>query len=198
MLAVASLPSMVTKRLSATGRLLSQVKSDSRNMCIGGCVRPDDVAGFREKGDSPHLCEAPFGPFRQMGTVPFFLRSQTCGGHRRGRETPASAVSRPWATSSREIPARPSCVNGRRHAAAIGRNISPDRAVCRPNNQAAASAATGASCVNRPVTRPSLAVPVIARKDPRRPLGEVSSPLRRSLQRVSGATAGLFSIDFPG
>ena len=23
------------------------------------------------KGDSPHLCEAPFGPFRQMGTVPF-------------------------------------------------------------------------------------------------------------------------------
>jgi hypothetical protein len=29
----------------------------------------------REKGDSPHLCEAPFGPFRQMGTVPFFLFS---------------------------------------------------------------------------------------------------------------------------
>jgi len=25
-----------------------------------------------KKGDSPHLCEAPFGPFRQMGTVPFF------------------------------------------------------------------------------------------------------------------------------
>ncbi len=25
-----------------------------------------------EKGDSPHLCEAPFGPSRQMGTVPFF------------------------------------------------------------------------------------------------------------------------------
>ena len=24
-----------------------------------------------EKGDSPHLCEAPSGPFRQMGTVPF-------------------------------------------------------------------------------------------------------------------------------
>ena len=23
------------------------------------------------KGDGPHLCEAPFGPFRQMGTVPF-------------------------------------------------------------------------------------------------------------------------------
>ena len=26
----------------------------------------------REKGDSPHLCAAPSGPFRQMGTVPFF------------------------------------------------------------------------------------------------------------------------------
>ena len=26
----------------------------------------------REKGDSPHLCEAPSGPFRQTGTVPFF------------------------------------------------------------------------------------------------------------------------------
>jgi hypothetical protein len=26
-----------------------------------------------EKGDSPHLCEAPSGPFRQMGAVPFFL-----------------------------------------------------------------------------------------------------------------------------
>jgi hypothetical protein len=31
------------------------------------------LAPGREKGDSPHLCEAPFGPFRQMGTVPFFL-----------------------------------------------------------------------------------------------------------------------------
>jgi uncharacterized repeat protein (TIGR01451 family) len=30
----------------------------------------------QEKGDSPHLCEAPGGPFRQMGTVPFFLRSR--------------------------------------------------------------------------------------------------------------------------
>ncbi len=26
-----------------------------------------------QKGDSPHLCEAPSGPFRQMGTVPFSL-----------------------------------------------------------------------------------------------------------------------------
>ena len=31
-----------------------------------------DGAANAEKGDSPHLCEAPGGPFRQMGTVPFF------------------------------------------------------------------------------------------------------------------------------
>jgi cobyrinic acid a,c-diamide synthase len=36
---------------------------------------PALTPGAEEKGDSPHLCEAPFGPFRQMGTVPFF---RTC------------------------------------------------------------------------------------------------------------------------
>jgi len=38
-------------------------------------VKPDVLARFAEellgKGDSSHLCEAPSGPFRQMGTVPF-------------------------------------------------------------------------------------------------------------------------------
>jgi len=29
-----------------------------------------------EKGGSPHLCEAPSGPFRQMGTVPFFRSTE--------------------------------------------------------------------------------------------------------------------------
>jgi adenosylmethionine---8-amino-7-oxononanoate aminotransferase len=29
------------------------------------------------KGDSPHLCEAPSGPFRQMGTVPFSATAKT-------------------------------------------------------------------------------------------------------------------------
>jgi hypothetical protein len=33
---------------------------------------PIPSSALREKGDSPHLCEAPGGPFRQMGTVPFF------------------------------------------------------------------------------------------------------------------------------
>ena len=32
-----------------------------------------DAGTGEEKGDSPHLCKAPSGPFRQMGTVPFFL-----------------------------------------------------------------------------------------------------------------------------
>jgi two-component system, NtrC family, sensor kinase len=36
------------------------------------------------KGDSPHLCEAPSGPFRQMGTVPF---SDPISDHRPERET---------------------------------------------------------------------------------------------------------------
>ncbi len=35
--------------------------------------------GPPEKGDSPHLCEAPFGPFRQMGTVPFSGPGRGCG-----------------------------------------------------------------------------------------------------------------------
>jgi hypothetical protein len=32
-----------------------------------------------EKGDRPHLCEAPSGPFRQMGPVPFFNRRMVRG-----------------------------------------------------------------------------------------------------------------------
>jgi len=31
------------------------------------------LCGGHGKGDSPHLCEAPSGPFRQMGTVPFSM-----------------------------------------------------------------------------------------------------------------------------
>jgi ABC-type antimicrobial peptide transport system permease subunit len=37
------------------------------------------VAG-PEKRDSPHLCEAPSGPFRQMGTVPFFQAEASLAG----------------------------------------------------------------------------------------------------------------------
>jgi hypothetical protein len=29
-----------------------------------------------DKGDRPHLCEAPSGPFRQMGSVPFFAAEE--------------------------------------------------------------------------------------------------------------------------
>jgi len=36
---------------------------------------PISATNGQGKGDSPHLCEAPGGPFRQMGTVPFSARS---------------------------------------------------------------------------------------------------------------------------
>ena len=35
-------------------------------------VKIDAIQATQEKGDSPPLCEAPFGPFRQRGTVPLF------------------------------------------------------------------------------------------------------------------------------
>ncbi len=47
-----------------------------------------------EKGDSPHLCEAPFGPFRQMGTVPFFPAPRKSG------QSPAKAPHSPWTAGS--------------------------------------------------------------------------------------------------
>jgi galactokinase/mevalonate kinase-like predicted kinase len=34
------------------------------------------VLSMLEKGDNPHLCEAPSGPLRQMGTVPFFRKPE--------------------------------------------------------------------------------------------------------------------------
>jgi len=45
-------------------------------------------AAYRRKGDSPLLCEAPSGPFRQKGTVPFSPPSQTAEG--------GCTPSRPW------------------------------------------------------------------------------------------------------
>ena len=47
----------------------------------GGKRGPSPVAA-EGKGDSPHLCEAPFGPFRQMGAVPFFPRTSRPRSHR--------------------------------------------------------------------------------------------------------------------
>ena len=41
---------------------------------VGEAMSPPAIRAVKAaaKGDSPHLCEAPGGPFRQMGTVPFF------------------------------------------------------------------------------------------------------------------------------
>jgi inosose dehydratase len=54
----------------ARRRFLSQAAA------LGGSAVLAASAGGTEKGDSPHLCEAPSGPFRQMGTVPFFPGSK--------------------------------------------------------------------------------------------------------------------------
>jgi len=59
------------------------------------------------KGDSPHLCEAPGGPFRQMGTVPFSPYATPPGGQYSperplasppppGSGAPASPVAGPY------------------------------------------------------------------------------------------------------
>jgi len=40
-------------------------------------ITPAPPSTWQENGDSPHLCVAPSGPFRQMGTVPVFLLMQS-------------------------------------------------------------------------------------------------------------------------
>jgi tRNA modification GTPase len=53
---------------------LAAVAMIEEALATRGCRRVAwrDWISVPEKGDSPHLCEAPSGPFRQMGTVPFF------------------------------------------------------------------------------------------------------------------------------
>ncbi len=47
-----------------------------------------------EKGDSPHLCEAPFGPFRQMGAVPFFWLAEATGDAKMRRQLSPLLIGR--------------------------------------------------------------------------------------------------------
>jgi hypothetical protein len=49
------------------------------------------------KGDSPHLCAAPFGPFRQMGTVPFSAPGEPKGARKVGKGRVA------WGMTAREL-----------------------------------------------------------------------------------------------
>ncbi len=51
-----------------------------------------------EKGDSPYLCEAPSGPFRQMGTVPFSGRGRGSGRRPARRCRTAAAGGSPCGT----------------------------------------------------------------------------------------------------
>jgi geranylgeranyl pyrophosphate synthase len=44
---------------------------------LGETERHELESLLEEKGDSPQLCKAPFGPVRQMGTVPFFRPDET-------------------------------------------------------------------------------------------------------------------------
>ena len=55
---------LLVKDLLALG--VADARQNQHGIVMG--TVPGTVCG---KGDSPHLCEAPLGPFRQMGTVPF-------------------------------------------------------------------------------------------------------------------------------
>ena len=77
---------------------------------LGGQARIWRSTADGEKGDGPHLCEAPSGPFRQMGTVPFFTPRRTIRGVvldlYPGQETTSLLVSpEGWLTGLFEIEA---------------------------------------------------------------------------------------------
>ncbi|MCD4727866.1 MAG: hypothetical protein K8R46_09400 [Pirellulales bacterium] len=50
------------------------------------------IAPRPEKGDSPHLCEAPKRPFRQMGTVPFFRGPRVAMADSKSLYTPGKGL----------------------------------------------------------------------------------------------------------
>ncbi len=68
-----------------TGKILAQAEWDVQNLIDTLRYYTDLAIHVHEggKGDSPHLCEAPSGPFQQMGTVPFSAQPAQPAGHRR-------------------------------------------------------------------------------------------------------------------
>jgi hypothetical protein len=60
--------------------LLETKKTDLDTVEINNYWQLETNPAGREKGDSPHLGEAPVGPFRQMGTVPVFLGGRLTNG----------------------------------------------------------------------------------------------------------------------
>jgi len=63
-------------RLDTAGVLQQDEDDDGKPIYFFTLWEPAKIGGGG-KEDSPHLCEAPTGPFRQMGTVPF---STSVGG----------------------------------------------------------------------------------------------------------------------
>ena len=66
-------PCIVCNTWLKFGRLFDYADSlGAEYVATGHYARLVCAGRWSGKGDSPHLCEAPFRPFRQMGTVPFF------------------------------------------------------------------------------------------------------------------------------
>jgi tetratricopeptide (TPR) repeat protein len=68
-----NLKMVVRRSLKRTGPTLLLVWLAAMALPAGraGAAEPSAPRTAAGKGESPHLCEAPEGPFRQMGTVPF-------------------------------------------------------------------------------------------------------------------------------
>ncbi|MFZ1934546.1 MAG: exodeoxyribonuclease VII large subunit, partial [Thermoguttaceae bacterium] len=60
-----------------------RVQGDGAAAEIAAAIETVNRLPAAGKGDSPQLCEAPSGPFRQMGTVPFSPPCADAGGTRR-------------------------------------------------------------------------------------------------------------------
>ena len=89
------LPSTSPPRIKASNDVSSRARLSSASMSCGNVSSPLGPGG--KKGTVPICCEAPFGPFRQMGTVPFFPRrgnalSDRSDRRRRPRASPSESA----------------------------------------------------------------------------------------------------------
>ena len=72
-------PSLMCKIPAMTDwRLFCLAESQTKTFAACGSTTARLTGNkMKEKGDRSNLCEAPFGPFRQIGPVPFSLRDPT-------------------------------------------------------------------------------------------------------------------------